>query len=202
MVNKKEITLALALTGYSLSVFADTAALNDAAMKLCDKSKMCIGKEMSASDEFPPEMKAMMSNMIDEICGQYMSIANLGDEHELIKHSFVKCSVINSQILYCFRKSPSHNNFETQKKYIRKILGLLAFKKEFLITITKNKAGGIEQFESIEQLRIIENNYPLTSIYFEKTQASINEPEDIEIVLNVLKNDNEQKGLLNQVLTF
>ena len=85
MVNKKEIILALALTGYSLCVFADTAALNDAAMKLCDKSKMCIGKEMSANDEFPPEMKAMMSNMIDEICGQYMSIADLGDEHELIE---------------------------------------------------------------------------------------------------------------------
>ena len=85
MVNKKEIILALALTGYSLCAFADTAALNDAAMKLCDKSKICIGKEMSANDEFPPEMKAMMSNMIDEICGQYMSIANLGDEHELIE---------------------------------------------------------------------------------------------------------------------
>ena len=40
MVNKKEIILALALTGYSLCAFADTAALNDAAMKLCDKSKM------------------------------------------------------------------------------------------------------------------------------------------------------------------
>ena len=45
--------------------------------------------------------------------------APLESEQELYKHSFVKCSVINSQILYCFRKSPSHNNFETQKKYIR-----------------------------------------------------------------------------------
>ena len=85
MVNKKEITLALALTGYSICVFADSAALNNAVTKLCDKSKMCVGQEMSANDEFPPEMKAMMLNMVEEICGQYMSIADLGDEHELIE---------------------------------------------------------------------------------------------------------------------
>ena len=85
MVNKKEIILALALTGYSICVFADSAALNNAATKLCDKSKMCVGREMSANDEFPPEMKAMMLNMVEEICGQYMSIADLGDEHELIE---------------------------------------------------------------------------------------------------------------------
>lgn len=40
IVNEKEIILALALTGYSLCVSADTAALNDAASKLCDKSKV------------------------------------------------------------------------------------------------------------------------------------------------------------------
>ena len=66
MVNKMEIILALALTGYSLCVLADTAALNDAAMKLCDKSKMCIGKEISANEEFPPEMKAMMMNSLQQ----------------------------------------------------------------------------------------------------------------------------------------
>ena len=84
MLNKRKIILALVLTGYSISIFADTAALNDAATKLCDKSKMCIGREMKNNEEFPPEMKAMMSNMIDEICAQYMTIADFGDEHELI----------------------------------------------------------------------------------------------------------------------
>ncbi|MCZ4240099.1 hypothetical protein ACE414_05370 [Alteromonas macleodii] len=85
MVNKKEIILALVLTGYSICVLADSEALNNAATKLCDKSKMCIGQEMSANDEFSPKMKAMLSNMVEEICGQYMSIADLGDEHELIE---------------------------------------------------------------------------------------------------------------------
>ena len=33
--------------------FCGYCGINDAATKLCDKSKMCIGKEMSANDEFP-----------------------------------------------------------------------------------------------------------------------------------------------------
>lgn len=85
MVNKKEIILVLVLIGYLLCVFVDIVVLNDVVMKLCDKSKICIGKEMSVNDEFLFEMKVMMLNMIDEICGQYMSIVNLGDEYEFIE---------------------------------------------------------------------------------------------------------------------
>ena len=166
----------------------------------CDKVILVQGDEPLLLPSQLDKLSSQIQNDNNSLA--WNATAPLESEQELHKHSFVKCSVINSQILYCFRKSPSHNNFETQKKYIRKILGLLAFKKDFLITITKNKAGIIEQLESIEQLRIIENSFPLTSISFEKTQASINEPEDIEIALNVLKNDDEQKGLLNKVLTF
>ena len=76
------------------------------------------------------------------------------------------------------------------------------FSKDFLITISKTKSGVIEQLESIEQLRVIENNYPLISIPFEKTQASINEPEDLEIVLKFLKNDKDQQKIFNKILAL
>ena len=123
-------------------------------------------------------------------------------EEELFKHSFVKCAVNDSKILYCFRKSPSFTNFNNQKKYIRKILGLIAFRKDFLIELSKFKSSLIESIESIEQLRIIENGHTIISIPFDKTQVSINEPEDLKVVLRILEIDKEQKNLLNKVLHY
>ena len=44
-------------------------------------------------------------------------------------------------------------------------------------------------------MRIIAYGYKLTSVAFDKTQASINEPEDLEVVLKVLREENKQKNL-------
>jgi len=166
----------------------------------CDKVILVQGDEPlllpSQLDELSLKVQKDNTNVA------WNATAPIENAEELHKHSFVKCSVVNSQIFYCFRKSPSHNNFDLQKKYIRKILGLLAFSKDFLITISKTKPGVIEQLESIEQLRVIENSYPLISIPFEKTQASINEPEDLEIVLKFLKNDKDQQKIFNKILAL
>ena len=62
--------------------------------------------------------------------------APINNEDELDRHSFVKCSVSPlGKILYYFRRSPSHQKFNYQKKYIKKILGIMAFRKEFLLKL-------------------------------------------------------------------
>jgi 3-deoxy-manno-octulosonate cytidylyltransferase (CMP-KDO synthetase) len=122
--------------------------------------------------------------------------------HELMKQSFVKCAIHNSRILYCFRRSPSFNNFDNQKKYIRKILGVIAFKKEFLNKITKSNPTPIERIESIEQMRIIEAGYNIQSIPFKLSQPSINEPNEVNEVLKYISQNTEQQSILKQVLSF
>ena len=123
-------------------------------------------------------------------------------EEELIRHSFVKAAIYQDKILYCFRKSPSFNNFEAQQKYIRKILGVIAYKKDFLMKLTQMEATPIEQIESIEQMRIIEKGYPMSSIPFESSQPSINEPSEVDDVWNYVNKDLEQQDLLQQILNF
>ena len=123
-------------------------------------------------------------------------------EEELLRHSFVKAALCKSKILYCFRKSPSFNDFKAQQKYIRKILGVIAYRKEFLMELTQMEATQIEQIESIEQMRIIEKGYPICSIPFESSQPSINEPSEVEEVWNYVKNNPEQQDLLRQVLNL
>jgi 3-deoxy-manno-octulosonate cytidylyltransferase (CMP-KDO synthetase) len=120
---------------------------------------------------------------------------------ELDKHSFVKCSVNSTnKILYCFRRSPAYSDLEFQQKYIRKILGLIAFNKEFLLKLTSLPSSVVETFEFIEQMKIIENDFILQSVPVSPSLPSVNEPSEAEIVLDYINNTKEQAVLLDLIL--
>ncbi len=120
---------------------------------------------------------------------------------ELDRHSFVKCAVSPSnQIMYCFRRSPSYSSYENQSKYIRKILGIIAYRKDFLTTLEKIKSSPIEQLEFIEQMRIIENGYLLKSIPVQPSLPSINEPHEADIVHKYIEESEEQQHFLSLTL--
>jgi len=121
---------------------------------------------------------------------------------ELDRNSFVKCLVSElDYIIYCFRRSPCYSDFKKQQKFIRKILGIIAYKKEFLLHLTSLEESPIEQAEFIEQMRIIENNYNLKSVKMNTSLPSVNEPSEAKIVLDYIKNSSEQKQILKKILT-
>lgn len=122
-------------------------------------------------------------------------------EEELDRHSFVKCAVANSgRIMYCFRRTPCFSDFATQRSFIRKILGIIAYRKEFLLELTKLPPAYIEQAELIEQMRIIENGFNLQSVSVTPSLPSVNQVDEVETVLEYINNNAEQKALLEQVL--
>lgn len=122
-------------------------------------------------------------------------------EEELDRHSFVKCAVSSSgRILYCFRRTPCYSAFEVQQSFVRKILGIIAYRKNFLQHLTTLPASPIEQAEFIEQMRIIDNGYSLRSIPVSPSLPSVNEPEEAGIVLDYIQSNAEQRALLEQVL--
>lgn len=123
--------------------------------------------------------------------------APLNSPEEAERHSFVKCAIApDERILYCFRKSPSYADFTGQQSYIRKILGIIAFRKEMLQQLVTLPPAPIERLEFIEQMRMIEHGFTIRSVPFDEALPSVNEPQDTELVLNCLKNDSEQKALL------
>ncbi|MFZ5589828.1 MAG: 3-deoxy-manno-octulosonate cytidylyltransferase [Pseudomonadota bacterium] len=120
---------------------------------------------------------------------------------ELDRHSFVKCAISQSGlILYCFRRSPSYSDFEKQQTFIRKILGIIAYRKDFLLHLTSLSASPIEQAEFIEQMRIIENGYSLRSVPVRPSLPSVNEPDEAAIVLDYIRHNPEQRALLERVV--
>ena len=114
---------------------------------------------------------------------------------DLNKHSIVKAAINkNNKILYCFRNSPSFCAPADQFKYIRKIQGLIAFRKNVLLKIAELDAPLCETLESIEQLRIIAYGFNLFSVNQINQVPSINEESDLNSFyeyLNTNKTENE-----------
>jgi 3-deoxy-manno-octulosonate cytidylyltransferase (CMP-KDO synthetase) len=120
---------------------------------------------------------------------------------ELDRHSFVKCSIGTSdRILSCFRRSPCFSPFEVQQRFIRKILGIIAYRKDFLLALTQLPSSPIEMAESIEQMRIIENGFTIRSVQVSPSLPSVNEPREADIVLDYISKNDEQRKLLALVL--
>lgn len=120
---------------------------------------------------------------------------------ELDRNSFVKCSIgVNNNILYCFRRTPCYSNFEVQQKFVRKILGVIAYRKDALLEITNLDPAAIEQAEFIEQMRIIENGFDIHSVAVEPSLPSVNEPKEADIVLEYIKSNREQQEILKQYI--
>ncbi len=88
-----------------------------------------------------------------------------------------------------------------QTTFIRKILGIIAYRKDFLLELTALPASPIEKAEFIEQMRIIESRYSLQSVPVTPSLPSVNEPHEADIVMDYIRQNEEQKTLLEKVLT-
>ena len=125
---------------------------------------------------------------------------DLEKQEELGIHSFVKCLVADSNgILCCFRKSPFFSDFERQRTFVRKILGLIAYRKDFLIGLADLPHGKVEQSEHIEQMRILENGFKIFSIPMPFSLPSVNEPHEVSAVLERLEKDEAQRLLFQKI---
>lgn len=126
---------------------------------------------------------------------------SINTEDELELHSFVKCTITrDNKIMHCFRKTPYFSDIKIQKRFVRKILGVIAYRKDFLIKLNQLPESEIESAEFIEQMRIIESGYDLYSVPVDPSLPSINEPHEADIVLEYLNNNSEQNTLLKKIL--
>jgi len=152
----------------------------------------------------PRHLDALVDSIILKPNGDaWNATAPIENLEELDRHSFVKCVVnLKNNIMFCFRRTPLYCKFEQQTSIVRKILGLMAFEKNFLINLTTLESSPIETQESLEQMRMIENGFEITSVDVSPSLPSVNEPAEAEIVLNFIENNMEQKDLLNKILCF
>ena len=87
-------------------------------------------------------------------------------------------------------------------KNINKILGVIAYQKNFLQEIISKPESYNEKSKLIEQMRIIDNNYKISPVLIKPTLPSVNEPNEVKIIKNYIKKYNNQKILLNKILNW
>lgn len=152
----------------------------------------------------------LLPRHLEQLCGAIKAMPDgdawnatgpLEKPEELDRHSFVKCVVAeDDKVLFCFRRTPFFSEFEKQQKMVRKILGLIAFRKQFLLELSALPQAMIETVEFIEQMRIIENGFKLHSVPVAPSLPSVNEPSEANIVIDFSKSNPEQIELLQKTL--
>jgi 3-deoxy-manno-octulosonate cytidylyltransferase (CMP-KDO synthetase) len=150
----------------------------------------------------PRHVEAMIDAMTAEpAVDAWNATAPINEPEELDRHSFVKCAVdAESRIMYCFRRSPSTAAFADQQTYIRKVLGIIAYRREALLAVAAAPQSVVERYESIEQMRIIESGRSIKSVPVAESLPSVNEPHEAALVLEYVAKSAEQRELLAGVL--
>jgi 3-deoxy-manno-octulosonate cytidylyltransferase (CMP-KDO synthetase) len=151
----------------------------------------------------PEDLKLMTNAVIKNPAQPYFSaIAIVENKEELCDTNIVKCVVTRSEkIIYCSRnisKFDFGNDFEP----IRKLLGVFAYKRENLFEYGKLKRTPLEIKESIDILRIIENDLPMKSVLFSCGYPGINDPQEEMVIRGILQKDIQQGSVLEKILSF
>ncbi len=130
------------------------------------------------------------------------AVARIEEAAELTDRSIVKGVVSASgRVLYCARDL-SHIGAGRESGFepVRKILGILAYRREFLERYLTLPRTPLEVAGAIDQLRIIEHDVALQGVEFSKGYLGINEPHEVSVVQRYLQEDARQQMVLQEIL--
>jgi 3-deoxy-manno-octulosonate cytidylyltransferase (CMP-KDO synthetase) len=150
----------------------------------------------------PEDLAKMVSAIAAEPAGSaWNAVAKIEHSDDLRDRSIVKCVVSrSSRVLFCsrdFSRLPvGGDGFEP----VRKILGILAYRRLFLGRYSAMERTPLEVAESIDQSRIIEHDVPLRAVEFAKGYPGINEPREVGVVEKYLAEDPLQLEALEAIL--
>lgn len=130
------------------------------------------------------------------------AVARIEQPEELSDRSVVKCAMSGSgRILFCsrdFSKVPLSADGGFQP--IRKVLGILGYRRDFLARYSTLARTPLEVAESIDQSRIVEHDVALHGVEFKRGYPGINEPREVAVVRDYLNEDPMQQAILQELL--
>ncbi len=132
-----------------------------------------------------------IDNLIQLLINSTASIATLSKKIEknkdFINPNIVKVVFNTDQKAMYFSRSSipfDRNNENSIPSNAFKHIGIYAFKRTSLLKITQLKSSVLEQIESLEQLRWLENGYDIIVGQTELETIGIDTPEDLEKLTN------------------
>ncbi len=146
----------------------------------------------------PEDLDRMISAMQARPEVEYWNaVARIEERAELGNRSIVKCVVSRSErILHCGRDFSSLGNLGKEFDPIRKVLGILGFRKEALNKYIGLARTPLETVESVDQSRVLEHDLALQGVLFQRGYIGINQPDEVDQVLECLSRDPSQRTVL------
>ena len=92
----------------------------------------------------------------------------------------------DNNALYFSRSQIPYVRNKLATTQIYKHIGIYAYKRDFLLKFASLPVGYLEQIESLEQLRVLENGYKIKVLEVAYNAVGVDTPEDLEKVRKVL----------------
>ena len=89
---------------------------------------------------------------------------------------------VNGYALYFSRSLLPYPRKKPQFFKVYKHVGVYAYSRDFLLEFAKMAPGKLEQIESLEQLRVLENGYKIKVLESDFQGVGVDTPEDLEAV--------------------
>jgi 3-deoxy-manno-octulosonate cytidylyltransferase (CMP-KDO synthetase) len=147
-----------------------------------------------------------LSRMVDAINSSpenmfWNATAPIADENDLSDSSIVKCVITHQKkIMYCARDFSLLKDLNGQFEPVKKVLGILGYRKNALLNYSELHRSPLEITQSIDQSRIIENDFPLFSVPFSVGFPGINDIREEKMVKVILKTNKRQNEILKRIL--
>lgn len=118
-------------------------------------------------------------------------IASIKSKEDFISPNLVKIvKDINHFILYYSREPIPSMKKRVEDFNIYKQLGIISFRKDFLIKYTKLPPTPLEKIESVDMLRILEHGYHIKTVEVSNNSIyGVDTIEDLKMVERLLRND-------------
>ncbi len=140
-----------------------------------------------------PEQIDLLASMLDGQTALATLIKKIDDPEQLVNPNVVK-AIRNqhNEAIYFSRSPVPHIRNKNQTEWLQyhtfyKHIGMYAYRADALEKITKLPTSSLEQAESLEQLRWIENGFKIKVAETHLETIGIDTPEDLEKALAYIK---------------
>ena len=149
----------------------------------------------------PSELQKLVRKInIDPLNDYWNVIAPLNNKRELKDKDIVKCIISSSgKIIYCSRSLYEGLAYKNTKS-VYVVLGVLAYTRKGIKEFNNLRRTNIEKSDSIDQMRIVENDKILKSCKFKYAYPGINTVAEEQKVIRILSKNSLQKKLLNKII--
>ena len=137
-------------------------------------------------------------SLIDELIGEFVKDKNLQmatvatelvDEAEIKNPNNVKVVIDKNNDALYFSRSPIPYPRNVGKAKVFKHIGIYAYRRNFLLNYAKMEPTPLEQSESLEQLRALENGFKIRVIKSSCRFVGVDTEEDLKLVNEIYREE-------------